>query len=214
MAIRAVHFQGTGFYLHFKDVEGDFAFDFTAPDTYQITRASGSFVTDGLKIGQAVFIDGSEDNRRPFEVLEVSALTLTVVQAVVDEVLPTGVTTLQVFHAIGDVKQGDGPGGDSSEIDVTHSKSTAKEYLLGLQDFGEVSLTANELWGDDGHEAIYAAAKSREAVKCLIFYPNGGARIFDAYMKPPRPSGGVDGAYELAITLRVTGEPERILPPA
>jgi len=75
-----------GMYLQFKEetvinnpTTGDLTFGDDNPDT--ITRASGSWVTDGVEIGDVVDVDGSTSNDGRFTVATVTALVLTLVAA-------------------------------------------------------------------------------------------------------------------------------------
>src|SRR5690242_5008086 len=61
-----------------------------------------------------------------------------------------GSATPQTMTAIGEVVSAGGFDGVADEIDTTHLRSTAKEYLIGLQDFGNVQLEMNLVPTDTG----------------------------------------------------------------
>src|SRR5690348_12763382 len=72
-------------------------------------------------------------------------------------------TTLEIsadgtsFTPIKEIKTYSGFDGQASEIDVTNLDSTAKEYRLGLQDFGNLQVDVNIVKSDPGQILVNAA---------------------------------------------------------
>lgn len=61
--------------------------------TKTITRASGSFVTDGFLVGRTIIVTNSTRNNGTYTLTNVAALVLTVAEALVDETVGTSTVT-------------------------------------------------------------------------------------------------------------------------
>lgn len=108
-------------------------------------------------------------------------------------------------------------GGQSAEIDVTTMCSTAKEYLIGLQDFGEATANVNFVPGDPAFEEIMAAHADGQARWFKLVLPAGrGVLVFQAFVRQVNVSFGVDQAIQGSVSLRLSGPIEfvDIVPPA
>lgn len=96
-------------------------------------------------------------------------------------------------------------GGDSSEIDCTDLASTAKEYLMGLPDNGDVQVTIAYDPSDVRHNAFF----TREYLQSSNNYKivTGTANwAFAAYVKSFKIVGlAPDGLVEAQVTLRING---------
>lgn len=112
----------------------------------------------------------------------------------------------EVFTAIGEVKGIDGPGGGAAVIDVTHLGSSRREKRKGIPDGGQVTITANRVFGNAGQVAMIAAEASPDPYNFKITYPNTETVIFEALVMEFREGSQVDGVVELSMTLEVTGE--------
>jgi hypothetical protein len=99
--------------------------------------------------------------------------------------------------------------GQAAEIDVTHLQSTAKEYILGLQDFGSLSLDVNYLTGDAGQDLMRAAKAAGTIQDFRMTLSNMTTAVFRGYVQSAPLNGGVDakvdGSYSIRITGAVTG---------
>lgn len=116
----------------------------------------------------------------------------------------------QTMAEIGEVR-GIGPGfdGESPEIDVTHLRSLAKEYLLGLQDFGNVGI---RLWipstSNAGQARLRALKESAAAAAFSITLASGQVAAFMALVKSfSFEEITPDSALGGSVTLRVTNAP-------
>lgn len=116
-----------------------------------------------------------------------------------------GTATPQTYTEIGEVKTWSGLDGQANEIDVTHIRSTAKEYRLGLQDFGNFQIDLNQIFGDAGQAALKAAKAAGTVKSCKITYPSLNTQTFDALVKSFSTSGGVDNVLAGSVQFRVTG---------
>lgn len=107
---------------------------------------------------------------------------------------------------IGKIKTYSGFDGEASEIDKTHLGSTAKEFDLGLQDFG--SFTVNWLvdYSDSGQDLVRAAATSRATKTFLLTFPDASTATFTGVVKnADRVDGAVDGVVEGGATIKISG---------
>ena len=59
-----------------------------------------------------------------------------------------------VYTTIPEVSEISGPGGQAAEIDVTDLSSTAKEFRMGLQDEGQITLSLNYIPQNAVHEGL------------------------------------------------------------
>lgn len=99
--------------------------------------------------------------------------------------------------------------GQASEIDVTHLQSAAKEFILGLQDFGSFSCDINYVTGDAGQDLMRAAKFSGAITNFRLTLADATTAIFRGYVQSAPLSGSVDskvdGSYAIRITGAVTG---------
>jgi len=109
------------------------------------------------------------------------------------------------YTEVKEITDFDGFDGEASEIDVTHSQSTAKEFLLGLQDFGNVSLDCNHLPADAGQVILRAAKTDRVKRQFRLTFSDASTASFLAFVKSNPLKGGVDAKLSGAFTLRITG---------
>lgn len=105
-----------------------------------------------------------------------------------------------------------GPTGAANIIDCSHLGSTAKEFLMGLRDEGEVSLTCNFKPSDSsGQNAMRVNRANREMRKAVIKLNDSTLdasttkMTFDAYCTGFSVQGAVDQAVQVNINLKITG---------
>lgn len=96
--------------------------------------------------------------------------------------------------------------GSASEIDTTHLGSTAKEFLMGLQDFGSCSFDCNHLPSDTGQAAMRAAKASREIQDFEITFSDNSTATFQGFVLNNPLTGGVDGKVDGSFNVRVSGD--------
>lgn len=121
-----------------------------------------------------------------------------------------GIWTPQTMTNIGECRAiGPGFDGEASEIDTTHLGSSAKEYLLGLQDFGNYALQVfMPSPNDTGQTRLRALKAQAAAAAFLITLASGQSAAFMALVKSfAVDSIEPDGTVRASINLRVTGEP-------
>jgi hypothetical protein len=118
-----------------------------------------------------------------------------------------GSASLQTMLSVGAVTNLTGFDGQSSEIDVTNLQSTAKEYLVGLQDFGNVTLTVWQVT-DAGQLRLRTLKTSSAIAAYTITLSDLSVAAFAAFVKQYSfDAGGPDNAIKSSVSLRVTGAP-------
>jgi hypothetical protein len=169
-----------------------------------ITATTGSFITDGFVVGMDVTTsDGT--NASVGKITALTALVMTVAGPV--STVAAASKTITGSANIGEIKSFNGPGGQASEIDVTTLESTGKEFLMGLQDEGEISLEVNFDPADVGQVFCRNARTNQTRNSYRITLPNAAATKLDflAFCKGFSLAGGVDDVVKASLTLRVTG---------
>lgn len=97
--------------------------------------------------------------------------------------------------------------GQASELDVTDLDSTAKEFMLGLQDWGTFSFDVNRDMTDPGQQAVDASKRAGTQKAYRLTLPNLKTKTFNAYCKNSPLEGGVDQVLKTSgVTLRITGD--------
>lgn len=108
---------------------------------------------------------------------------------------------------IGEVSGASGFDGQAPEVDTTHLRSVAKEYLLGLQDFGNVTLNVFLKNADAGQIQLRTIKESGAEKVFTIQLSDGTVSAFAGYVKGFTFAAERDGAVSGQVTLRVTGAP-------
>lgn len=97
--------------------------------------------------------------------------------------------------------------GQAAEIDTTNLDSAAKEFLTGLQDWGQFVVDMHKDFADPGQMALDAAKRSSALKPFKLTLPNGKTRTFNALVKNSPLEGGVDQVLKSAgINLRISGD--------
>jgi tail tube protein/ubiquitin-activating enzyme E1-like protein len=97
-------------------------------------------------------------------------------------------------------------GGQAAEIDVTTLCSTAIERRIGLQDYGEATLSINYVPGEAALIELKAAAADGQARWFKIVFPGGAdTMVFQAFVRQISFTVGVNEAIQGTISLRLTG---------
>lgn len=114
----------------------------------------------------------------------------------------------EVFSTITGIQDIKLPSPTSSEIDTTDLESTAKEYLLGLADYGEVAFNGKFLPSLSIQQQLIADQLARDVHTFKVTMSDTSTCTFSATVKGLDFTGAVDDVYKWTITLRVTGEPD------
>jgi len=115
--------------------------------------------------------------------------------------------TVEVFTAIPEIKSIGGPTGQSDVLEATNLDSTAKEYVLGLADSGEIRLGLNWDPTNAQHVNLYTDWQNRTKRNFKIIWSDPGAAdmSFAAYVQNYEVSGAVNAIVDVSITLKITG---------
>jgi hypothetical protein len=114
----------------------------------------------------------------------------------------------EVFTAIGEVTAVSGVGGGSaSEIDVTNLSSTAKEFILGLKDEGEVSVSLNLDTADTMQTGLRTDRDNNTLRNFELDLTDSGPTTisFSAFVKSYNVGIAVDSQITLEVSLRLSG---------
>lgn len=182
-----------------------------------VTAASPPVVSaasHGYAAGDIIYIDGivgmTQLNGRAFVVS--NPLTGTFELKGIDG---TGYTTYAsggnaykaTLSSVAEVSNFDGFDGQASEIDVTNLQSLAKEYLIGLQDFGTANFDLFLRNADAGQVALRAAKESAAAKIFAVTLSDATVAAFVGFVKSFSASGSADGAVAGKTSIRITGAP-------
>ncbi|WP_130470645.1 phage tail tube protein [Candidatus Magnetaquicoccus inordinatus] len=168
----------------------------------------------GLSVGDVVAIADitgtTQLNGRTFVVEYIESANKIITLAGVDALAYTawssgGTVTPTTLTEITEVQSFSGFDGASSEIDVTNLSSTAKEFVAGLADSGNVSVEMNGYLDDPGQIALAAAQTSGALKKFKLELPDGHTATFSAFVKSFSASGGVDQTFKRSASLRLSG---------
>ena len=102
--------------------------------------------------------------------------------------------------------------GTASKIDVTTLLSTAKEYRMGLQDWGDFTLSF--IWNpDDDGQAEMQLAKAAQSPRTIVITtpatdPTVALNVytFDAYILQMQMDINADGVLQGTATVAITGD--------
>lgn len=118
----------------------------------------------------------------------------------------------EAFTAIDEVKSFTFGTGSAAVIDVTDLASTAKEKRMGLQDWGQLTMTIHFIPGNTEHAELLAAKGDRQPRNFQIAFTDDPATVygFSAYVLSLPLAGSVDGVIESNVTLEITGDVEEV----
>lgn len=103
------------------------------------------------------------------------------------------------------------PASNSDDIEVTHLSSTAKEYIQGLSDGGELDYPILFDATDAQHQALMALKASKANAKFKLEIPEKGVAtvtsvIFTASVKDLVVTLNTNDKQDASLKLRVTGD--------
>jgi hypothetical protein len=120
-----------------------------------------------------------------------------------------GIWTPQTMTEVGEVRDIQMFDGQDQEIDVTHLRSTGKEYLTGLPEFGSVQLV---LWlpasVDTGQRKIQHLREQQASAAFSVTLPSGLISAFVGIPKSWQITGiSPEGAPQVSCTIKVSNQP-------
>ena len=116
-----------------------------------------------------------------------------------------GSATPQTFTAIANIKSFSGFDGAAADIETSNLMSTAKEYLVGLQDMGSMTLELDLDTTDLGQQALLTAQTSQAKKSFKLTLPNNAVASFSGFSKKVGTAGGVDQAIKRSVEIKITG---------
>jgi Lambda phage tail tube protein, TTP len=174
-----------------------------------ITSAAHALVNgDVVTLAGLTGADAATLNGLTVAIKNVTANTFAVdVNTVGKTITAAGSATPQNWTKIENLVSFNGFDGQASELDVTDLDSTAKEFMLGLQDWGTFSFDVNRDMNDAGQQAVDASKRAGTQKAYKLTLPNGKTKTFNAYCKNSPLEGGVDQVLKTSgVTLRITGD--------
>jgi hypothetical protein len=118
----------------------------------------------------------------------------------------SGNATPVTWTPIGNLKSFKGFDGEANEIDKTNLSSAAKEFMLGLQDFGHFTFDVDKDFSDPGQVACSAAKVAGSLKNFKLTLPNSRTATFSGYVKNDPLDGGVDQILTTTgVSIRITG---------
>jgi predicted secreted protein len=118
----------------------------------------------------------------------------------------TGTDATPVWTDVKNVSDISGFDGKAAEIDTTDLSSTAKERVLGLQDWGTVTLATFINLQETSHAALLAAKKAGTKKSFKVTLSDASTITFDAFVATFPIAAKVDSVYTGNIALTVTGD--------
>jgi hypothetical protein len=117
----------------------------------------------------------------------------------------SGTATPVAWTAVNNWKTYNGFDGQASELDTTNLSSTAKEFKLGIVDYGNLQLEFDQDNSDTGQAAMLTAYGSSLGKQFKITLPNSNTATFTAYVRKFTSMGGVDQVVKRQADLRISG---------
>jgi hypothetical protein len=146
-------------------------------------------------------------NGKTLTIRDVNANTFAVDVDTTGQTITAGTATATgaTYSQVGNLKSFSGFDGQASEIDVSNLSSTAKEFRLGLVDFGMLQLELDHDNTDAGQAALLAAYNAATAKSFKLTLPNSNVASFTAYVRKFSAQGGVDQVVKRQVDLRISG---------
>lgn len=113
----------------------------------------------------------------------------------------------EVFTIIPEVRSITGPDGSATEIDVTDLSSSAKEFRMGLQDNGSITLDMMYIPANTVHAGLRTDRQNRTLRNFQLLFTDSPATTwsFSAYVQGFSVTNEVDSTTNASITLRISG---------
>lgn len=119
-----------------------------------------------------------------------------------------GTASPVTYTAIANVMSISGLGGQKSDIDITNFDSTAKEFLVGLEDSGQVQVEINYAPANTTHTTLWDLKGSGELRTWRIVSPGASPAPyfqFAATVQQFQINFQTDDVVRATVTLRVSG---------
>lgn len=117
----------------------------------------------------------------------------------------SGTATPNTYTTINNVKTFSAFDGKAAVIDITNLSSTAKEKLMGLQDFGKFTFDIDIDQNDAGQAALIAAKASRAIKLFKLNLSNSKVASFSGFVMSYPNTGGVDKVVSGSVEVEISG---------
>lgn len=144
------------------------------------------------------------------EVLLVQGLSISISNTEVTELNPSPTPASATLDCIG--REIQYQGGTATEVDVTTFCSTAKEFRLGLEDSGTMSVTGHWKQGNAAHGVIRTAATDKQTRLITVTFEDGSIFKCLAFVAQRSFSAAVDGVVTATYQFRITGSTSEVDP--
>lgn len=138
------------------------------------------------------------------EVLLVQGTSISISTGEVTELSPSPTPASVLLDCIG--REITYQGGASTEIDVTTLCSTAKEFRLGLEDSGTLSVSGHWKQGNAAHAVLRTAAGDKLQRLIIVTFVDGSTFSCLAFVTQRGFSAAVDGVVTATYSFRLTGD--------
>jgi hypothetical protein len=137
------------------------------------------------------------------EVVLVQGTTIKISVGAVSELAPSPLPTFATLDCIS--REIQYQGGTATENDVTTICSTAKEFRLGLQDSGTISVSGHWVQSNPAHQAIRTAETDKQTRLIVVEFDDGSTFSALALVSQRSWSAAVDGIVSCTYNFRLTG---------
>jgi hypothetical protein len=163
----------------------------------------------GLQNGDVVTISGTlgaPGLLSTFAIRDVNANTFSIdFDSTGLTITGTTVATPATWTKIINFKSFTGFDGQLTEIDASNLDSTAKEYITGLVDSGQMSIVVDIDNANAGHLALRASHIASSLKPYKLTLPDAHTATFNAFVKKLPLDGGVDKILSSSVDLRISG---------
>lgn len=113
----------------------------------------------------------------------------------------------EAFTVIPEVRSITGPDGSATEIDVTDLSSSAKEFRMGLQDNGSITLDMMYIPANTVHAGLRLDRENRTLRNFQLVFTDSPPTTWDfaAYVQGFSVTNEVDSVTNASVTLRISG---------
>lgn len=172
-----------------------------------ITSAAHGFGNgDVVAIAGVTGADAALLNGQSWTITNVTTNTYAVqLNSVGKTLTATGTATPNTYTKVSNFKDYTGFDGKSSEIDVTHLESAAKEVRAGLMDNGSLNINVDRDTADAGQQALLAAQVSGAVKTFKLTLPNAVVASFSGIVTQFSLSGKVDDVLKTPVSIRISG---------
>jgi len=137
------------------------------------------------------------------EVLLVQGTSIKISVTTTAELAPSPLPTFATLDCIS--REIQYQGGTATENDITTICSTAKEFRLGLEDSGTMSISGHWKQGHPAHSVIRTAATDKQPRLIVVEFEDGSTFSALALVSQRSWSAAVDGVVSATYNFRLTG---------